>query len=257
MTGEILSSFPTHLTCRFPNVKLVEINAHSLFSKWFSESGKLVMKMFQQINELLEDDRSFVCVLIDEVESLTAARQAALSGSEPSDSLRVVNALLTQLDKLGRQKNVLIITTSNLPKAVDEAFLDRADIKMYIGLPSREAHYKILRSIIEEMYKKGLVVTETPLDDEPLFLDFAVVNSIPRDRRWDQGGTLARSTHLEYATHGLLKWSGRSVRRLPLLVYASCLEKFPTNEISIEAFLQKMARATPPATPLGSPPKNE
>lgn len=29
-------------SCRYKNVQLVEINAHSLFSKWFSESAKLV-----------------------------------------------------------------------------------------------------------------------------------------------------------------------------------------------------------------------
>merc|ERR1711940_444203 len=34
--------------------KLIEINAHSLFSKWFSESGKLVSKLFQQIRDLAE-----------------------------------------------------------------------------------------------------------------------------------------------------------------------------------------------------------
>eukprot|EP00164_Ancoracysta_twista_P025476 GFYU01048956.1.p2 GENE.GFYU01048956.1~~GFYU01048956.1.p2 ORF type:complete len:109 (-),score=16.96 GFYU01048956.1:368-658(-) len=50
---------------RFPaGGQLVEINAHSLFSKWFSESGKLVMKMFGQIQELAEDEESFICVLI-------------------------------------------------------------------------------------------------------------------------------------------------------------------------------------------------
>lgn len=65
------------------------MNSHSLFSKWFSESGKLVGKMFQQIHEMVEDEDSFVCVLIDEVESLTAARKAAASGLEPSDGLRV------------------------------------------------------------------------------------------------------------------------------------------------------------------------
>jgi len=41
-----------------------------------------------------------VVVLIDEVESLTAARQSAVSGTEPSDAIRVVNAVLTQLDVL-------------------------------------------------------------------------------------------------------------------------------------------------------------
>ena len=64
--------------------QFIEINAHSLFSKWFSESGKLVTKMFNKITEIVEDRSLFVCVLIDEVESLTAARQAAANGTEPS-----------------------------------------------------------------------------------------------------------------------------------------------------------------------------
>ena len=49
-----------------------------LFSKWFSESGKLVMKLFQHINDLVDDEEALVCVLIDEVESLTAARTGAM-----------------------------------------------------------------------------------------------------------------------------------------------------------------------------------
>lgn len=62
--------------------------------------------MFAQIHLLLDDEDAFVCVLIDEVESLSAARKAALSGMEPSDAIRVVNALLTQLDQLRQRKNV-------------------------------------------------------------------------------------------------------------------------------------------------------
>jgi hypothetical protein len=69
------------LGSRFDAGQFVEINAHSLFSKWFSESGKLVTKMFNKITEIVEDRSLFVCVLIDEVESLTAARQAAANVS--------------------------------------------------------------------------------------------------------------------------------------------------------------------------------
>jgi len=55
------------LSHRYATAHLVEVNAHSLFSKWFSESGKMVMGMFQRITEMLEDGDAFVCVLIDEV----------------------------------------------------------------------------------------------------------------------------------------------------------------------------------------------
>ncbi|XP_066918018.1 pachytene checkpoint protein 2 homolog isoform X2 [Clytia hemisphaerica] len=110
---------------RFRYGQLIEINSHSLFSKWFSESGKLVMKMFQRIQELIDDPSALVCVLIDEVESLTAARTAAMKGTEPSDAIRVVNALLTQIDQIRKYPNVMILTTSNITGAIDLAFVDR------------------------------------------------------------------------------------------------------------------------------------
>lgn len=138
---------------RFSHGKLVEINSHSLFSKWFSESGKLVLKLFDHIQSLVNTRDAFVCVLIDEVESLAAARSAALGGSEPSDSIRVVNALLTQIDKIKHYPNVLILATSNISEAIDLAFIDRADIKQYIGPPSQRAIYEIYHSCINELMR--------------------------------------------------------------------------------------------------------
>ena len=143
------------LSDRYSNSHLLEINAHSLFSKWFSESGKLVLRLFQHVHELVEDDDAFVVLLIDEVESLTASRSA--SGSEPSDSLRVVNAVLTQLDGLSQHPNVLVLATSNLSGAIDGAFLDRADLKLFIGPPGLRARFEILRSCFAELVRAGIV----------------------------------------------------------------------------------------------------
>ncbi|XP_071444083.1 pachytene checkpoint protein 2 homolog isoform X2 [Hetaerina americana] len=145
------------LSERYRHGQLVEINSHSLFSKWFSESGKLVMKMFEKIRDLIDDKEALVCVLLDEVESLAHARKASMSSSEPSDSLRVVNAVLTQIDQMRRYPNVLILTTSNLTNAIDLAFIDRADIKQYIGLPSAFAIYKIYHSCINELLRKIII----------------------------------------------------------------------------------------------------
>lgn len=49
---------------RYSHGKLVEINSHSLFSKWFSESGKLIQKLFSTVTEMVEDESGFVVVLI-------------------------------------------------------------------------------------------------------------------------------------------------------------------------------------------------
>ena len=58
------------LSATYPTSQLLEINSHSLFSKWFSESGKLVMKLFERIRDLLEDDGTFVTILIGAPEYL-------------------------------------------------------------------------------------------------------------------------------------------------------------------------------------------
>jgi hypothetical protein len=147
---------------RFPAAQLIEINAHSLFSRWFSESGKLVARLFGHIRELAEDEGALLILAIDEVESLTAARKAALSGSEPSDAVRVVNAVLTQLDALRTRPNVLVLTTSNITEAIDLAFVDRADVRAFIGNPSPRARYNIVTSCVAELLRAGVVLTPPP-----------------------------------------------------------------------------------------------
>ena len=74
-----------------------------------------------------------------------------MSGSEPSDALRVVNALLTQLDSIKNAPNVLILTTSNITGAIDLAFVDRADIKQYVGPPSQGAIYQIFHRVFKSL----------------------------------------------------------------------------------------------------------
>jgi hypothetical protein len=48
------------------------------------------------------------------VTSLHTPAQATGGGGEPSDAVRAVNALLTQLDLLRRKPNVMVLTTSNI-----------------------------------------------------------------------------------------------------------------------------------------------
>lgn len=68
---------------------------------------------------MTQDEETLLCVLVDEVETLTSARRSAVSGSDPGDAMRVVNVLLTQLDKLKSRRNVLVMTTSNMIEASD------------------------------------------------------------------------------------------------------------------------------------------
>ncbi|XP_068306037.1 pachytene checkpoint protein 2 homolog [Pyrus communis] len=205
---------------RYPQCQLIEVNAHSLFSKWFSESGKLVAKLFSKIQEMVEEENNLVFVLIDEVESLAAARKAALSGSEPSDSIRVVNALLTQLDKLKSAPNVIILTTSNITAAIDIAFVDRADIKAYVGPPTLQARYEILRSCLHELIRTRIL---SHLEDcESMLPNFASLKeklNIPEVQ--DAQTPLRLCKQLFETAEACEGLSGRSLRKLPFLAHAA------------------------------------
>lgn len=98
---------------QFSRTRLVELKSANVYSRWFSESSKRVSQVFTFVRELLVDSACLVILLIDEVESLSGARSTAAT-NEPSDALRVVNSLLTQIDSLSVYPNVLVITTSNL-----------------------------------------------------------------------------------------------------------------------------------------------
>ncbi|AQK44258.1 thyroid receptor-interacting protein 13 [Zea mays] len=206
---------------RYSMCQLIEVNAHSLFSKWFSESGKLVAKLFQKIQEMVEEESNLVFVLIDEVESLAAARQAAISGSEPSDSIRVVNALLTQMDKLKSWPNVIILTTSNITTAIDIAFVDRADIKAYVGPPTLQARYEILRSCIQELLRVG-ILTYPQGSSVPCILNYSTLNEKKHcPEAAEPHGALHLSNLLYEASKLCEGLSGRSLRKLPFLAHAS------------------------------------
>ncbi|XP_016961098.1 pachytene checkpoint protein 2 homolog [Drosophila biarmipes] len=200
---------------------LVEINSHSLFSKWFSESGKLVARLFSKISELVADRNNLVCVLIDEVESLAYAR-SAMSSNEPRDAMRVVNAVLTQLDDIKACPNVLILATSNLAQSIDLAFLDRADMRLFIGYPGMPAIRAIYKGMLAELMTAGVLQREA-LEAEDA-----------------EEGLL---TQLAERSIGL---SGRTLRKLPLLAHAqyTSSDLFELNQkISLSDFLDAMLEA--------------
>jgi hypothetical protein len=207
---------------RFQNAMLLEINSHSLFSRWFSESGKKIFTLFEHIRELCEDPSNLVVVLVDEVESLTAAR--SVTSGEPTDGLRAVNAILTSLDRIRVFPNALIITTSNMmtsnddSSAIDAAFLSRCDMKVFVGEPCEEAVYDIVRSCIVEFARVGIVTA-----DDALGVSFD-------DAREAKSDLYRAASRL----HGA---SGRLLRKIPVLAYM----KFGGRKnIPMSAFLEKM-----------------
>jgi len=191
----------------------VEVNSHSLFSRWFSESGKLILKLFSEIEKLAEQSNSLIFVLIDEVESLTIGRSSAFSGNDPSDSVRAVNAVLTQLDKIKRYPNVFVLATSNISFKLDSAFTDRSDIIRYVGNPSIVSICKIFDTTVAELQRIGLIAS------------------------MDSTELSKNANQISILCEGL---SCRLVKKLPIIAYAKCCDTRSKAPIHLNTFYEAL-----------------
>ncbi|CAD5117270.1 unnamed protein product [Dimorphilus gyrociliatus] len=212
---------------RFTSAELLEINSHSLFSKWFSESGKLISKTFARLHEIAAlDSQTLLIVLIDEVESLAMMRQA--SSNDPGDSIRAVNALLTQLDQLRRHRNVLVLATSNVTKCIDEAFADRADMKIFIDNPSPASAYNILCSSVEELIRCRILALPNIK-----YKRFNWFESCNKDTP-----KYAQMIHrIAHCCQGL---SGRTLRKLPIIALSKSRDEIQDASLKIDDFLDEL-----------------
>ncbi|SCU88009.1 LAFA_0E10154g1_1 [Lachancea sp. 'fantastica'] len=202
----------------------IELSCSRVFSRWFGESAKNLDRIFQDVENILmnrsNEDR-FVCLLIDEVETLASSRSSSMNKNETTDCVRVVNTLLTRLDGLKQYNNLLILATSNLVTALDPAFLDRADGVFYVGKPSEIGTSKILYSTIRELVKNRVVISNLS--------DTAALNSAEEIR--SSIHQIAR----QCVTSGV---SGRTLRKLPLICLSEHLSSLP---VPIRDFLLALA----------------
>lgn len=160
------------LNSTYKGTKLVQIKTATLLSKYYSESARQVNEIFTKIACLCQDDpEQFVCVLIDEVESIASSREFSIKQGESQDSLRATNALLTGLDRTRLYPNIIFLGTSNMLEALDSAFLDRCGLKMPINPPSLTSQYEILRSRIQKLIDRKVIQSHEiipPYDDAVL-----------------------------------------------------------------------------------------
>jgi AAA+ superfamily predicted ATPase len=131
----------------------VQVDPHALASAALGTSQKAVTKLFE--HTLPEAAIGGVAiVLLDEIETLAAAREKLSLEANPIDVHRATDAVLTGMDRLTREhKNVLIIGTSNFPKALDRAVISRADLVEDIGLPDEDARREIILDTLHGIAK--------------------------------------------------------------------------------------------------------
>jgi len=127
----------------------VEIDPHALTSSALGRSQQAMTKLFEQtIPELAMGGAAIV--LLDEVETLAVSRHKLSFDANPADVHRATDAVLSGLDRLTRDhKNVLLIATTNFAKALDTAFVSRADHIEEFGLPNEEARREIISDTLK------------------------------------------------------------------------------------------------------------
>ena len=122
----------------------VEIDPHALASSALGRSQQAMTKLFEQtIPEMAMGGAAIV--LLDEVETLAVSRHKLSFDANPADVHRATDAVLSGMDRLTRDhRNVLLIATTNFARALDTAFISRADHIEEFRLPNEEARREII-----------------------------------------------------------------------------------------------------------------
>lgn len=135
----------------YPIAHLVEVNPHVLTSDLLGRSQKAVKEILDEHLPALAAE-GLVVAIVDEVESLAAARSEVSLSANPVDVHRATDAMLDGLDRLAREiPNLVMIATTNFTRGVDKAFLSRADHVFEFPLPDRDAVRAILLDTLEAL----------------------------------------------------------------------------------------------------------
>jgi SpoVK/Ycf46/Vps4 family AAA+-type ATPase len=128
----------TKALCEFLNVQLItEPMAAGDFNKGIVGDSEAMLNEIASRAQLIPWE--MCVVLIDEIDSLAPNRMSKNADGKQGGLLGV---LLAILDGTKTTSNLKIIATTNLKDSMDDAFLRRMSIKLFLGNPSYKARYE-------------------------------------------------------------------------------------------------------------------
>ncbi|HLI38191.1 MAG TPA: AAA family ATPase [Streptosporangiaceae bacterium] len=169
----------------------IEIDPHALPSEMLGESQRNTVRLLRDVVPGLARGRPHTVVLIDEVDSFAVRRELASFDTNPVDVQRATDAVLTGMDHLAATlPGTVVVAATNFLRAVDEAFISRADLVIELGLPDARARAQIVAAGLADLARAWPALKE-----------------LAEDRDLHAG--IAASTG---------GWDGRRLRKLPLRV---------------------------------------
>jgi SpoVK/Ycf46/Vps4 family AAA+-type ATPase/alkylhydroperoxidase family enzyme len=141
------------------------INGPEVFSSLVGESEEKIRNIFKasQREWRMQGNKSPLHVIIfDEIDAVCKRRDAATSSGRSRVHDNVVNQLLTQIDGLNRQNNLLVIGVTNRRDLLDEALLrpGRLEIHLEVGLPDEMGRLQILQIHTRDLYSSQMIDEE-------------------------------------------------------------------------------------------------
>lgn len=130
----------------------IEVDPHALPSELLGESQRKTARLLDRTIPELAGAHRFTVVVIDEVEAFAASRSHASFETNPVDVHRATDAVLTGLDILAeRNPRVVVVATTNVPGAVDEALVSRADLVVGFSNPTPEQARAIVADTLADL----------------------------------------------------------------------------------------------------------
>ncbi|MEM4131166.1 MAG: AAA family ATPase, partial [Metallosphaera sp.] len=125
------------------DVKLISVSVAEIMYKGYEGAVASIKEVFNRARE----NRPSI-ILLDELDAI-ASRRSQRGNSESS---KIVNQLLTEMDGIRNLKEVVVVGTTNRIKVIDPALLrpGRFDIVVKMGLPNLEERLDILKKYLGE-----------------------------------------------------------------------------------------------------------
>ncbi|ELY87033.1 AAA family ATPase [Natrinema altunense] len=118
------------------DVNFVRVDGPEIIDRYVGESEKAIREVFERARQSAPS-----IVFFDEIDAITAARG---EGHEVTE--RVVSQLLTELDGMRENPNLVVLAATNRKDQIDPALLrpGRLDTHVFVGEPDLEAREQIL-----------------------------------------------------------------------------------------------------------------